>query len=344
MDTTTPAPRTSAKVTITVAVILIAAVFSVGGIWFIQHIVLKPAARPTTVISVGILKRVSTLDPLIKRFIEVMNERGYQKDLKVHYEERNGFDNKVLLRKYADAFVSADVELILAVGDGPALVAWEATAERHTPTVFFVTGDAVELGLIESYGTSGNHFVGVGSARYQQRQIEILTTLIPTVETVGVLTTANDRTSEGFAQDMGRALLAASMTMEEESITSSEDVGRVFVVFAQNGVDAVFIAPGGVTSNSTDVIAQAAIQHRLPLFGNSQVGAASGVLFTYFVDQSAVASQLADMALAILNGAPPSQLSSQFPEKGFLSFNQSTAEAIGVTIPQQLLEKADVLY
>ncbi|MBI3115555.1 MAG: ABC transporter substrate-binding protein [Candidatus Kerfeldbacteria bacterium] len=300
------------------------------------HTLLRPAQR---LVTVGVLKRVATLDPLVQSFQEGLMAHGFR----VALTTRTG-STTAELTKLATALVAKRVDVLLTLGDQATLAGQTATQRTRTPTLFFTTSDPVALGVVQRFTPSGTNLVGVGRAILAERQVRLLQQLAPTLDTLAILFDPNDATSNQFRQALEDIAASEAIDVRGYPISRESEVLATFDAIVADGADAVYLAPGATTSPLNASTAAAARDRRLLLMGNSERNAEAGAAVAFSVDLERVGGQLADLAHAILQGAPPEQLSVLLPSHGFLAFNRKTAEAIGLVIPPDLLAEADALF
>jgi len=336
--------RNSALRTIVVMVVLII----VGGLAVISATFLRnntvPATESKLVIHVGILKRPSSLDPLIASFKRGLAERGFRDGEQVIYDEPVNSGDEATLEAAAGRFVDQKKDLIFAVGDMAAQAVKKSTVKLNIPTVFYANFDPVEDGLIKGYANSENNLVGVGDGAMVERQLELLRRIVPTARTVGVMSVPADGTNQNFISALKSAAPTQNLEVREEVITNINDVPRALDALRTAGINVVYLAPSAITSPRLEYIAQEALVRKMILIGNSAKNAEAGAVFALMADLDSVGRQLAAQADQIFRGTLPSQISSQFPLESFLALNLKTAAALNLTIPSDIIERADVRY
>ncbi len=291
---------------------------------------------------VGILNRV-TADPLIVRFKTTLNDLGFPEGGAIRYDERLG-SSEDQLTVAAQEFVAQRHDAILAIGEAAALAAQRATRTINIPIIFLASFDPVSQGLIESYSNSGNNLVGVGNAALIDRQIKLLKEILPELDAVGVMAVPDDPTNQRFVEALERVAPEQGIRIRRETIATPADIPRAFDAFAAAGLRAAYFAPSALTDSRLDLVAREAAARTIALIGNSPKNAEAGALLSLYADLDSVGEQLGRMADRLLRGALPASMSSRFPDQTFLAINETTAAAIGLTLPPGLIERADARY
>ncbi len=303
-----------------------------------------PAAESKHVFQVGILERLTTLEPMVTSFKRGLSERGYSEGERIVYDEQVNAGDETALVAVTQKFVNQKKDLILAIGDAASLAVKKGTLKINIPTVFYANFDPVEEGLIKSYARSENNLVGVGDGALIGQQLELLKHIAPTVHTIGVMSVATDGTNQGFIKALKKNAADTAFTIRTESITSADDIPHTLDVLATAGISIVYLAPSALTAPRLADVAQQALARKMILIGNSEKNAAAGALVALLADVNTVGRQLAAQADQIFHGALPSQISSQFPLASTLALNLKTAVTLNITIPPDIIERADVKY
>ncbi len=305
---------------------------------------ITPASETNRVFRVGILKRAATLDPLIAGFKRGLAARGYPEGERVIYDEPANSGSEDALEAIVNGFADQKKDLILAVGDVAALAVKKGSVTINIPTVFYANFDPVADGLINAYSSSANNFIGVGNGALVKQQVELLERIAPTMRTLGVMSVPGDGTNQDFIRALTTASVGKNFTLRAETITVVEDIPAAIDALAAAGATAIYLAPSSLTAPRLGFVAQAVLDRKLILVGNSAKNAEAGALFALMADLDSVGRQLAAQADQILRGAQASLISSQFPAESLLALNLKTAAALGLTIPADIIERADVLY
>lgn len=248
-----------------------------------------------------------------------------------------------------EALLNRQPKVIVAVGTDAARALHQRYAklppDRQPPVAFLMVLDPVAEGFIESPDRSGTRFAGVALIVRPQRQFRLLLDIAPNGKRIGVVYNPNDTTSRRLieqaredAQRLGLELIAA----EAHAI---EALPRALATLEKR-IDAFWLIPDPVCAapNGFEQIEAFCRQQKLPLlaFAEPHVrrGAVAGIGVD-FVDQGVVAAELVDQ---LLQGADPATMPLLTPRRLRTYYNLATARALGLTIPDTLLNLADRVF
>jgi len=232
---------------------------------------------------------------------------------------------------------------IIVAGDSQAAVAAKK-ATATTPIVFMNSSDPVQAGLIASFARPGGNVTGVGNLGREltEKRVELLKQAAPSLARVGVVWNLTNEVHEGMwksaFKDIGRR---SGVTLLSLGVRSASDIEPAFSRLREQRGEAVLLMPDGLFFAERNLIARLASQNRLPTihWGRGEVEA--GGLMSYGPNRIDAARQAAVYVDKILKGAKPADLPVEQPMKFELVINLKTAKALGLTIPQSVLGRAD---
>ena len=274
-------------------------------------------------------------DPFVGGFREGLRQHGYVEGQNVALELRYGSVDE--LRAVVPELKSK-VALIAAAG--PAIRAMRGT--QDVPTLFAVSGDAIEAGLANSLAHPGRNFTGITflSLEVAAKRVQLLKEAVPRIRTLAALSNVDHpgeaserRATEAAAQAVGVTLMYVPFNTAAEL-----DQGLRAVQTARP--DAMIVFPEGVTIANRTKVAEFATTHRLPsMFGWSEYVDAGG-LMSYGANVRDAYVQLAGYADKVLRGAKPGELPIVQPTRFELVLNARTAKALDLTIPSSIMARA----
>ena len=226
---------------------------------------------------------------------------------------------------------------------------WIRAAMNATKTIPVVmTGggsDPVAAGLIDSLARPGGNVTGLTNLTSQLggKRLELLKEAVPKLARVAVLyNPANPGPIFEVKEELPVAARALKLTIQPWEVRAADDFDRAFAAMGKQLPDGLYVAGAGqllVTNQKRT--AAFALKGRLPsVFGN-RGGVDAGGLMSYVADQTDSYRLVATYIDKIIKGAKPAELPVQQPTKFELAFNLKTAKQIGVTIPPNLLVRAD---
>jgi putative ABC transport system substrate-binding protein len=232
---------------------------------------------------------------------------------------------------------------VIVAGDSQAAVAAKK-ATAITPIVFMNSSDPVQAGLIASFARPGGNVTGVGNLGREltEKRVELLKQAVPSLARVGVVWNLTNEVHEGMwksaFKDIGRR---SGVTLLSLGVRSASDIEPAFSRLREQRGEAVLLMPDGLFFSERDLIARLASQNRLPTIHWSRGEVEAGGLMSYGPNRIDAARQAAVYVAKILKGAKPGDLPVEQPSNFDLVINLTAAKALGLTIPQSLLQRAD---
>ena len=302
---------------------------------------LAARAQPSKVARIGALYiGLADAESFKKELREGLRELGYMEGQNVAFEFRSAEGKLDRLPELASELVRLKVDVIVALYVPCALAAKGAT--RDIPIVI-VAADPVETGIVASLARPGGNITGVSlmSAVLIGKCVELFRDMLATTRRVALLTNAADPLFAKLILD--QAQRAGQITgIEIQPITvrgPDEELEAAFAAIASSRAEAVVIQG----SLSTKRIADLAVEYRLPAASTTRGFADAGGLMSYGADGPALFRQGAKFVQRILQGQQPNDLPIEQPTKFELAINLKTAKAMGLTIPETFLLRADAL-
>ena len=275
-----------------------------------------------------------------KAFRQSLKELGYVEGQGVRFEARWAEGREDQLDKMAAELVALPVDLIVTGGGESAGAAKRATAT--IPIVMATGTDPVKFGLIQSLGHPGGNITGVTSLSSEliAKRVSLLKELVPKATRIAVLW---DGTSHGrlSVQEAEAASKALGISVHAATARSPSELERAITAAAKER--ALFVVASPALFPERGRIATLALKHRLPTLVGGREYAEAGGLLSYAVSYPALFRRAAIYVDKILKGAKPADLPIEQPTTFELTINLKTAKALGLTIPQSLLQRADEL-
>jgi len=281
---------------------------------------------------------------LSEAFRQGLRDLGYVEGRNVVIEYRDAEGKFERFPALAAELVALKVDVIVAAFTPAALAARQAT--KTIPVIFVALGDPVTSGLVTSLARPGGNVTGVSflSPELVGKRLERLTQAVPGVGRVAVLwqpgdvpeSTAKDLRTE--AEVAARALGVRLQVVEARGPT---DFDRAFSAMTKAHVDALSVLPSAMLFSERGRLVDLAAKYRLPAVYPWREGADAGGLMSYGPNLPDLYRRAATYVDKILKGAKPADLPVEQPTKFELVINMKTAKALGLTIPQTLLQRAD---
>jgi len=279
---------------------------------------------------------------LIWRQDEPLRERGWVEGKNLHVERRYG--RPEAMQALAEELVRAQVELIVTGGTAATLAAKRATTT--IPIVFRSAGDPVLLGLVASLARPGGNVTGysAASAEVTAKDLSLLKELLPRLRRIGVVWWAGDpynRATRGQFEQICKSLGLVPIIVE---IRVASEIDGAIEELDRQHAQALALGSGGFFWDHRREIVDAATRHGLPTMTDAaEMVREAGALIGYTSTRVERDGLRADYIDRVLRGARPGDLPVQQPTKFELVINLKTAKALGITIPQPLLLRADAV-
>jgi putative tryptophan/tyrosine transport system substrate-binding protein len=273
-----------------------------------------------------------------KEVREGLRELGYVEGQNVAFEFRSAEGQLDRLPGLAAELVQLKVDVIVTLYVPPSLAAKDAT--REIPIVAIV-GDPVETGIVSSLARPGGNVTGVSlmASALAGKSVELFRDMLPSARRIGVL---GHSTNPVFAKAMlDEVLVAGGPTGLEIQpvvmIRGPDEFGSALTTLVRERADAVVVQGSLAIKSLTDM----AIKYRLPMASTTRAFADIGGLMSFGADGPAAFRHGTKLIQKILQGKPPKDIPVEQPTKFELVVNLKTAKAMGLTIPESFLARAD---
>ena len=305
---------------------------------------LAEAQQPAKIPRIGYLTASSlSVNPArIEAFRQGLRELGYIEGKNIVIEWRSSEGKADRLPALAAELVRLKVDVIVTSGPVATRAAKEATTT--IPIVMAQDIDPVGSGFVASLARPGGNITGLSTFRPELsgKQLELLKEIVPRLSRVAVLGTS---TQPGYAQQLREVELAAGafgVKLQYLDVLSPKDIETAFRAAGKGRADAVLMLVAGIVAGDhrTEIV-ELAVKSRLPAIYDRREFVDDGGLMSYgtnFADLSRRAAVYVDQ---IVKGAKPAELPVEQPTKFELVINLKTAKALRLTIPPEVLMRAD---
>jgi putative tryptophan/tyrosine transport system substrate-binding protein len=266
---------------------------------------------------------------------------GWTPGRNLKIEVRWGGGDEAVTRKYAADLIALAPYVLVAGGGYAAEVTLKVT--NTIPIVFVIVPDPLGSGFVESLSRPGANATGFMMFEYNLcgKWLELLKEIAPSVTRAIVLRDAG--TAAGIGQFAVIQSVAPSVGVEVSPIDlrGPDQIERVIATLAQRPNGGIILTAGVTGAANVNLIIASAARHKLPAVFIQRPFVVAGGLISYgpnFVDQY---RRAADYVSRILKGEKPADLPVQAPNKYELAINLKTAKALGLSVPQSLLARAD---
>ncbi len=312
---------------------------------FLSGPIATQAQQPARIARVGVLfagTQVAWVDSL-KAFVQGLRERGWIEGRNLVLDFRYADDNYDRLPALAASLVAFKPDAIFA-GSSPAIRA-AIQATSTIPIVFETLGDAVSAGLVPNLGRPGSNVAGVSgfSPELSAKRLQFIREIVPSATRVAVLANLQNLATPPVVRSMETAAGRMQVQLNVVDVRDPTQLTVAFEKILQSKAQALVVLSDPLLSGHRSRITEFAGRHRLPSAFDGQFRLAEGGLLSYGSLRLERFEQAAEYVDRILRGARPGDLPVAQPTKFELVINLKTAKALGITVPQSLLLRADQL-
>ncbi len=302
----------------------------------------SPSAAPRSV-KIGITQIVShpALDACVTGFKEAMAERGFTEGENVSFDVQNAQGDMATASSIAQKFSGDDLDLILGIAT-PTTQAM-VKADKTTPIVFTAVTDPVGAGLVKNAEAPDANVTGVSDMLPVEPHLELIKRVVPDVKTVGVLYNAGETNSVFLVEAEKEAAKAMGIEIIEATASNSSEVQQAARSLAGR-VDAVSVLTDNTIVSALETVIKVCRDEQVPLICGDTDSVERGAVAAYAFDYLDLGRQAGFVAADILNGKAISEIPVQYAENLVLSINPAAAEAMGVTLPDDLKAEAEKTF
>lgn len=312
---------------------------------FLLGLTVTDAQEPPPIPHVGILipEYTRSESRVIKGLREGLKELGYKEGENILIEIRNAKGNREILKPMAREFASRKVNLIFTTGTRATQVTKALASE--IPIVFSHPANPVGLGLVKSMARPGGNVTGVAALSLQmtEKRLEILKEIVPKVRQVLIYYDAKNRSSRGNLAVAQKAAAKLGLEVAEHPIKSADELKKTITSIQKRQGDAFFHIPDDLVESQITFIFKTARKKRLPTMSYEEMWVIKGGLAAYGPSYYQMGRQAARLADKVLKGQKPQNLPVERAKKFDLAINFRAARIMGLTIPPEVLKRADMV-
>jgi putative ABC transport system substrate-binding protein len=281
-------------------------------------------------------------DTTIAGFVQGLREEGYEEGKNLTLIKRSASNAPERFKPLARELADAKVDVFFAPATPMATAAWYAA--RNTPIVVATILDPVELDFVKSLARPGTRVTGVTTMNDEltTKRLELLKETVPGLQRVGVVIDEAMRTA--CTQEIDHTRTAAKklgLTLVMVHVAKPEGLDAAFRKLRDEKVQAVTTTLLSTRTGLEKEYAEAALKYGLPSMHELEASAKAGGLMSYGPDFHDIYRRAGHYVGRILKGGKPAEMAMEQPRQFRLVVNLQTARAIGVTIPQSVLLRAD---
>jgi putative tryptophan/tyrosine transport system substrate-binding protein len=278
-------------------------------------------------------------DPIVERIRRELRSLGYVDGTTIHIEYRGAEGQSERLPQLAQELVALKVDAIIV---GAVSIARAAKQATNTVPIVMVAFDydPVEAGLVASLSRPGGNVTGIfpRTSDLVGKNLGLLKELLPRASHVAVL---YDSMSTRQLKALEAAARALNVQLQMVEVRPPYDYSAALRDVTRRKPDALMVLNSAHSYVARDQIANLALQYKLPTICQLEPNVRAGGLISYGPDQLETFGRTAYFVDRVLKGASPAQLPIEQPTEYLLVVNLKTAKALGITIPESILLRAD---
>ena len=283
----------------------------------------------------------SSPSPLRVAFIQGLRDFGWVEGSNLAIEIRSANGKPERLPALIAELIRLKVDVIFAAEPVAAAAAKRVTAE--VPIVFMTGGDPVAGGLISSLARPGGNLTGCAGMdpELAGKRLELLKQIVPRLTRVAFVINPSSPMSPHHVREAQKAATALGVRLQVVEVRDPDEFERALVVIAKDRPDALYVVGNPNLFSQRPRVLGLVARNRLPAIWVESTWVTDGGLIGYAPNQPDMFRRGAWYVDRILRGAKPADLPVEQPTKFELRVNLKTAKALGLTIPQTLLQRAD---
>jgi putative tryptophan/tyrosine transport system substrate-binding protein len=298
-----------------------------------------PAQR---IVRMGFVSPLSaaTISPYNNTFWKRLPELGWVEGQNLVIEARSAEGHLERLPALIAEVIERKVDVLVTYGEAAAIAAKKATST--VPIVVAVMPDPVRSGLVASLARPGGNLTGMsgGDPTLNGKMLELLQEAVPRLSTVAVIVNPNNPMARNLAQDLQAFAPTRRLKLHIIELRGPEGLDRAFEQ-ARRTARAIVVVGEPITLEHRGRVIALAAKYRLPAIYLDKWYVNAGGLMAHGPDYPVMWRRAAEYVDKILRGAKPEDLPIEQPTRYVLSVNLKTAKALGLTIPESILLRAD---
>ncbi len=290
--------------------------------------------------TVGISQLVEhpALDSSREGFITGLEESGFIEGENIEFTVENAQGDMSTAQTIAQKFQNENPDLVLAIATPAAQAA--ANVIKDIPVLITAVTDPEEAGLVENMDDPGGNLTGTTDMNPIHDQFSLIEDFMPEAESVGIIYNSGEVNSVVQKEIAEEAAEVIGVELVEATATDTSEVQLAASSLAGD-VDAVYLPTDNTVASALPSILDSAHQEGIPVFASEGAMVEQGAVATKGIDYFELGRKTGQMAAEVLEGTEPSELAIAGADNLNISVNKSTAEELGLEIPEDVLQEAE---
>ena len=297
--------------------------------------------RVRTIGFLGVSRNIDASFGLTAQLIAALRELGWSEGRNVAFLFRWTEQHNDLLPALARELVAANVDVIV-VGSGATGTRAAMQASDRIPIVMTSVADPVKFGLIASFAHPGGNVTGLAQPLVDWgKWLELAREGVSGATRIAIIGNSTNIVYSDYVRDNEAAAKRLGLELQMLPVARFEDFGPAFAAMKRAGASALVFGPDALFLANLDYLVRTATENRLPVIAPARRAAELGAVISYGADFTTAYRRAAVYVDKILRGARPADLPVEQPARFELVINLGAARALGLTMPQGLLVRAD---
>jgi len=292
---------------------------------------------------IGIIKIVSHpgIDAIEKGFLDKVNTYAKEKNLSINYDMQNAQGDMGTSSLIAKKLVGDNVDLIFSISTPSTQHVVKAT--QKIPIVFGAVTDPLSAGIVKNNDHPGGNVTGVSDVWPIKKQVELLLKLVPNVKKLGLVYNPGESNASFMLIKLQDACDQLGIKLIKRSITNTGEVQMAARSLAPN-VDAFYSSIDNTVLAAIISLVKVSQQFKKPIIAGESDSVKQGAIATLGTNYYEIGVESGNLAMKILSGTNPGDLSVVSDTKTDLYLNKKSLESLGIKIPKELEKQAKTIF
>lgn len=264
---------------------------------------------------------------------EVVKEAG----LEVKWIHENAQGNTAVAQQIAEKFVGLNPNIVVGIGT-PSAQALQNVVNGQIPLVFSAITDPIEAKLVSAWDKTEQNITGISDSVPVDKNIELMTTLIPNLKTIGTIYNSGEANSVASIKALQKALGDKIQLQEATATKTSEVLDATYSLLGK--VDALFIVQDNTVISAIESVLQASAEQNIPVFVSNADAVEQGALGSVSFNYHEVGRSTGQQLVEILKGKAVKEIPVGTPVNLDVYLNIETAKRLKIELPEALLSRA----
>lgn len=307
------------------------------------YLLLSTKNNNPKVVKVGVSQITSHVgfDTIKNGIIAGFAANGYKEGENIIFDFQNAQGEASINQSIAQKFANGDYDLFIPLGTQTSQAIANLIKDR--PIVFAAVTDPITAGLVKSNEKPGGNITGTSDITLYKQQLELLKKIKPDVKKVGLVYNPGEANTQygleqtkKYGEAMGLEFVTAPANNSGEILSAARSI--------VDKVDAFYMLPDNTVLSGQDALIKVAIEAKKPLISLEQSGVEKGALATLSTNYEKLGERTAEIAIKILKGERPGDIPVLGVTDADIFINTTTAQKIGLTFSQDLINQAKQVY